>query len=230
MVHNMNRYTKNNLSKEVQAKLLTSKVLVCGCGGLGSGVIANLAGLGVGTLGLCDFDRVEITNLNRQFIHTNANIGKYKSESAKEWINSYNPEIEVITYIEPVSEKMLEGFDIVVDCTDNFKTKFQLNDFALKMSTPLVHAGVSRNRGQVMSIIPHQTACLRCILDENEQEESNSGVISPTVNLISSIESLEVFKLITNPENALLNKVLFVDIKEYSFKTISFSKNPHCIC
>ena len=226
----MNRYTKNNLSKEVQTKLLNSKVLVCGCGGLGSGVIANLAGLGVGTLGLCDFDSVEITNLNRQFIHKYENIGKYKAESAKEWVNSYNPDLEVITYTAPASEKMFPDYDIVVDCTDNFKTKFQLNDFALNTEKPLIHAGVSGINGQVMSIIPHKTACLRCVLDENQEEPQNPGVISPAVAAIASIESLEVFKLLTGEGEPLLNKVLFVNFKEGAFKTINFSKNPHCIC
>ncbi len=226
----MNRYAKNNLSKEVQTKLLNSKVLVCGCGGLGSGVIANLAGLGIGTLGLCDFDRVEITNLNRQFVHRYENIGKYKSESAKEWINAYNPEIEVITYSEPVSEKMFPDYDLVVDCTDNFKTKFQLNDFALNTDKPFIHAGVSGINGQIMSIIPHKTACLRCVLDETQDEPENSGVISPAVSAIASIESLEVFKLLTGEGEPLLNKVLFVNFKEGSFRTINFSKNPHCIC
>ena len=226
----MNRYLKNNLSKEVQERLQSAKVLICGCGGLGSGVISNLAGLGIGTLGLCDFDKVEITNLNRQFIHKYENIGKFKTESAREWIKSYNPDIEVKTYAEPAKEWMFSEYDIAVDCTDNFKTKFQLNDFALNTDKPLVHAGVQGEHGQVMSIIPHQTACLRCVLGDNLEETENSGVISPIVNTIAAIESLEVFKLISDKENALLNKVLFINFKDYSFKTIKFSKNPHCIC
>ena len=226
----MNRYLKNNLSKEVQERLQSAKVLICGCGGLGSGVISNLAGLGIGTLGLCDFDKVEITNLNRQFIHKYENIGKFKTESAQEWIKSYNPDIKIKLFTEQVKEDMFKDFDIIADCTDNFKTKFQLNDFALNTGKALVHAGVQGEMGQIMSIIPHQTACLRCVLEEKPEETGILKNISPIVNTIAAIESLEVFKLISDKENALLNKVLFINFKDYSFKTIKFSKNPHCIC
>ena len=226
----LTRYTRNNLSKETQEKISRAKIFICGCGGLGSGVITNLAGLGVGTLGLCDFDRVEITNLNRQFIHKNENIGKYKTESAKEWINSYNPEIKVKTYTDFVSEDMVSDYDIIVDCTDNFKTKFQLNDFALKTCKPFIHAGVNGYIGQIMSIIPHKSACLRCILEENSPAPDNTGVISPAVSLIASFESMEAFKIITGEGNPLFDKVLFINLKDYTFKTINLSKNPHCIC
>ena len=166
------RYDRNILMPEIgfegQKKLANSKVLVCGAGGLGSTVLLNLASLGIGHIGIIDNDIVELSNLNRQYIHSPLYLGKDKVESAKCRIEEFNKDIQIKTFKTRLNaenyKNIVDGYNFIVDCFDSFESKFLLNDIALDMKIPLVHGGVTGFCGQVMTIIPKESACLRLSL------------------------------------------------------------------
>ena len=230
----MQRYNRNILliGENGQKKLLSAKVLVCGCGGLGSTVIMNLAALGIGTIGLVDDDVVEITNFNRQFIHKN--IGEDKVISAKNRVLEYNPEINVNAYKIRLDdnnyETIIKDYDLIVDCFDSYESKFLLNDIAVKTGKTLIHGGISEFFGQVMVIKP-STPCLRCIFpDIDTKKDFPKGVLSPAVSTIASIEAMEAVKQILNigepPENILLTYNALTN----DFKKLKITKNTACKC
>ena len=229
------RYNRNTLIPQLgekgQEKLLSAKILVCGAGGLGSTVLANLASVGIGTIGIVDNDVLELSNLNRQYIHKFNNLGKVKVESAKDWIKEFNPEIQVNTYQIRLDENnyqdIVKDYDFIVDCFDSFESKFLLNKIAIKTGKPLIHGGVTEFYGQVSIIIPGKTACLNCILPENKDYVAK-GVISPAVTIISSIQSMEAVKLILNIGERLENKLLSYNGLTMEFKTINLKKNFNC--
>lgn len=233
------RYNRNILVPQVgeegQKKLAGAKILVCGAGGLGSTVLANLASVGVGHIGIVDNDVLELSNLNRQYIHKFDNIGKVKVESAASWIKEFNPEINVKTYQRRLDESnyqdIVGDYDFIMDCFDSFKSKFLLNRIAVDMGKTLVHGGVTEFYGQVTTIVPGKTACLNCILNEDGGYVVK-GVLSPAVTTIASIQSMEAVKIILNIgekfENSLQNRLLSYDGLTMKFKTINISKNPDC--
>ncbi len=233
------RYSRNILTPEIgiegQKKILNAKVLICGAGGLGSTVIANLASLGVGQVGIVDNDNLELSNFNRQYIHALDFLGKSKTVSAANWIKNYNTDIEVKTFKIRLDEtnytKIVKEYDIIVDCFDSFGSKFLLNDIALNTGKPLVHGGVTEFRGQAFTIIPYKTACLRCLLpDADLDTHIAKGVVSPAVSTIASIQSMEILKLILDNGQLLTDKILIFDGLKGEFKTIKFSKNNNCTC
>ena len=230
----MQRYNRNILliGDAGQTKLLNSRVLVCGCGGLGSTVIMNLAGLGIGTIGLVDDDVVEITNLNRQFIHKN--IGEDKVISAKNRILEYNPEISVNTYRIRLDdnnyETIIKDYDLIVDCFDSYESKFLLNDLAVKTGKTLIHGGISEFFGQVTVIKP-STPCLRCIFpDIDTKKDFSKGILSPAVSTIASIEAMEAVKQILNIGEPLENILLTYNALTNDFKKLKITKNTACKC
>ncbi len=232
------RYSRNILINEIsdegQGKLLKSKVLVAGAGGLGSTVLANLASLGVGNVGIVDYDNVELSNLNRQYIHKFNNINKLKTDSAEEWLRSYNPDIKIdkyklkLTYTN--SNEIIEKYDVIIDCFDSYKSKFELNNICVKHEKPLVHAGVTEFSGQVMTIIPGKTACLYCIFTEPELGSYVlKGIISPTVSYAASVQSSEAVKVLLNLNKKLLTNCLFsFNLLDNEFRKIKMEKNPKC--
>ncbi len=234
------RYNRNILVPEVgvegQEKLSGARVLICGAGGLGSTVIANLASLGVGSIGIVDNDLLELSNLNRQYIHNLSRLKTPKVDSAKAWVQNYNRDIRVEAFKMRLNERnyseIVERYDIIADCFDSFESKFLLNDIALKTGKPLVHGGVCEFRGQVMTIVPKKSACLKCVMPDTDAENYvPKGVVSPTVSLIASIQSMEILKLILNMDDKLLvNKILAVDALKMSFKTLEVQANPKCEC
>jgi len=229
------RYNRNILIEQVgeagQLKLFNSKVLVCGAGGLGSTVIANLASVGIGTIGIIDNDVLELSNLNRQYIHKFDNIGKVKVDSAKAWIKEFNPEITVNTYPIRLDEtnyqEIVKEYDLIIDCFDSYKSKFLLNKIAVNAGKVLIHGGVSEFYGQVMTIVPNSSACLNCILPENDSSLVK-GVLSPAVATIASIQSMEAVKVILNIGETLENRLLCYDGLKMRFKVINIAKNPNC--
>jgi len=233
----MERYSRNILIEKIgaegQRKLLSSKVLVAGTGGLGSSVIASLASLGIGTIGLVDNDNLELSNLNRQFIHKYENIGKAKISSAQEWINSYNPDIKVKTYKlrldEGNCEEIIREYDIVADCFDSYKSKFMLNKACIENKKVLVHGGVTEFFGQVMTVIPEKSACLNCLFD---QTDPNSyvvkGVVSPTVNVIGSMQAMEILKILLGIDTVLIDSFLSYDGINQRFQKIRVDKKQAC--
>lgn len=229
------RYNRNILIPQVgeegQKKLSQAKVLVCGAGGLGSTVLANLASVGIGIIGIVDNDVLELSNLNRQYIHKFENLGKIKVESAKQWINEFNPEINVNIHQIRLDgnnyDDIVKGYDFIIDCFDSFKSKFLLNKIAVQTGKTLIHGGVNEFFGQVTVIVPGKTACLNCILPE-ETGHVVKGVISPAVATIASIEAMEAVKIILDIGERLENKLLSYDGLKMRFKTINIAKNSNC--
>lgn len=231
----LQRYNRNILVEQVkergQKMLAQAKILVCGAGGLGSTVLANLASIGIGTIGIVDNDTLELSNLNRQYIHKFENLGKVKVESAKQWIKEFNPEINVQTYQMRLDENnyadIVKDYDLIMDCFDSFKSKFLLNKIAVQTGKILIHGGVTEFFGQATVIKPGKTACLNCILPE-EGGYVIKGVLSPAVATIASIEAMEAVKLILNIGDCLENKLLSYDGLNMQFKTVNLAKNPNC--
>lgn len=230
----MQRYSRNILliGNQGQTKLLKSKVLICGCGGLGSTVIMNLAGSGVGTIGLIDDDVVEVSNLNRQFIHKN--IGEDKVTSAKKRILEYNPEITVNTYKIRLDQNnyqsIVKDYDIIIDCFDSYKSKILLNDIAVETGKTLIHGGVTEYFGQVTVIKP-STPCLRCIFSDIDLEkEVPKGILSPVVSTVASIQSMEAVKQILNTGEPLEGLLLTYNALTNDFKKLKITKNTACKC
>lgn len=252
------RYARNiaRLGKDGQKKLNNSKVLICGLGGLGSGVLAALAGYGIGELGLLDFDVVGLSNLNRQFIHRDCDVGNAKISSAARFLEEFNPEIKKILYTKKMDRANLQDFatnikthdfEVIVDCFDNFEGKFLLNRLAALTGVPLVHGGVEGFYGQVMTIKPAETACLSCVLGSYKEFAHNDGpnASNPTeppaalpsvVNAVSSIQANECVKILlekggsasTDVGRVLYNKLLRLDLLKYEFKIADLEKNPQC--
>jgi molybdopterin/thiamine biosynthesis adenylyltransferase len=234
---NLERYNRNilvdSVGEEGQKDLLSSRILIAGAGGLGSTVIANLAAVGIGTIGIVDNDKLELSNLNRQYIHKFENIGTSKVESAKEWISQFNPDINVKTYnlrLDENNYKDIVGeYDIIVDCFDSFNSKFLLNKICIEQNKPLIHGGVTEFFGQVMTIIPHQSACLACLIpDYDINTYVIKGVISPAVSTIASIQSMEAVKVILGIESSLVNELLTYDGKKQEFRKIKIHQNKDC--
>ena len=156
-----------DLGGKAQMRLCRSRVLIIGAGGLGSPAALYLAAAGIGTLGIVDADKLELSNLQRQILHTTADIGRPKVDSAKATLAKLNPDVEVTTY--PVrfdgknAEEIARGFDFIVDGSDNFETKFLVNDVAVKLGIAFSHAGIVRLHGQVMTVLPRKSACYRCL-------------------------------------------------------------------
>jgi adenylyltransferase/sulfurtransferase len=219
------------LGEEAQEVLWASKVLVAGLGGLGSGVVASLAGLGVGNFIFLDNDVVELTNLNRQFIHRKCDIGVQKVESAKRWLSEFSPEASAETLsmrLNSADDIDLRGANAIIDCFDNIESTLILNDLALKFGVPFVHAGVDGLCGQVMSIIPTQTACLKCFLSQSKNENTGTPTsLAPAVNMIASIQSAEVMKILLG-QKPTVGKLLQVNLEKMSLKSVDIPRNLNC--
>ena len=234
---NWERYDRNILIERIgnqgQNKLLNSKVLIAGAGGLGSSVIALLASVGIGTIGIIDNDVLEISNLNRQFIHIYENIGKSKVNSAKEWITKYNPDIKVNIYQIRLNgdncNEILSDYDLVLDCFDSFESKFTLNKTCIKAKKVLIHGGVTEFYGQVTNIIPGKTACLNCLFpDSLKNLYTTKGVISPAVGTIGSIQAMEAVKTLLGFEELLTNSLFSYDGINQTFRKIEIKQNTNC--
>jgi len=234
---NKQLFSRNILVPQVgaegQKKISSSSVLVAGCGGLGSTVIANLCGLGVKRIGIIDDDVLELANLNRQHIHKISNIGKIKTESASDFIENYHPEIQVDSYKIRLNDKtnfdFSSEYDFVIDCFDSFKSKLDLNRQCVKHKKTLIHGGVTEFYGQVAVIIPKQTACLACLITVKEDEKQViKGVLSPAVTAIASIQSMEAVKIMLGQPISLAGRILFYDGLRQKYKKIDAVKLNNC--
>lgn len=221
-----------------QEKLLASSVLVLGAGGLGSAVLTYLARAGVGTIGIVDHDKVDLSNLHRQIIHNTNDLNKPKVTSAKEKLNKINPEVKVITFEEKLDknniERIFKSFEIIVDGLDNFSDKFLVNDFCISLNKKLIHAGVIGFEGQLLTVIPGESACLRCYFPDKPPEDLRHncrevGVIGACVGVLSALQANEVIKLIVGIGKPFVNRVLKyngLDGTFYEFKMQG--KNKDC--
>ncbi len=232
------RYARQLIMPEIggkgQIKLLKSKVLVIGAGGLGSAAIQYLAGAGVGEIGIADGDVVDMSNLQRQTIHA-GNLGMNKAESAAKFVKLLNPDVEVKVYPENINvdnvRDMIKGYDIVVDCTDNFPSRFLLNDACVMERVPLVHSAVLRFVGEIMTILP-DSACYRCVFPEAPPPGSvptcqEAGIAGVTTGIFGVMQALEAIKLILDLE-VLTNRMLYADLVTMDFDIISVRKNENC--
>lgn len=236
-----NRYQRHLLLPEVgvegQAKLLGSKALLLGAGGLGSPAALYLAAAGVGTVGIIDMDVVDESNLQRQVLHNLDRVGERKVDSAKKTLTSLNPDVNVVTYdVRLGADNILEifsGYDVVVDGTDNFPTRYLVNDASLKLDIPVVHGSIFRFEGQASVYLPHQGPCYRCQVPEPPPAElapscSEAGVLGVLCGVVGSIQATEAVKLLLGIGEPLVGRLLAYDALEESFRTFKVNRDPNC--
>ena len=235
------QYSRHLLWPEVDAAgqeaWLNAKVLIVGLGGLGSPVALYLATAGVGELVLVDDDRVELSNLQRQVIHTHQQLGEFKVESAQAQIAAINPNTQVSVITDRLEEELLRttvgNVDLVVDCTDNFQTRHALNRACFDARKPLVSGAAIRFEGQVSVYDPRhpETPCYQCLYpaDANvDQNCSTSGVFAPLVGMVGTIQAAEALKVLANIGEVLEGRLLLVDAKSMHFQTLKLAKRPSC--
>ncbi|MCG3258192.1 MAG: HesA/MoeB/ThiF family protein [Candidatus Heimdallarchaeota archaeon] len=231
----------SNIGIEGQKTLKSSKVLVIGLGGLGSSVVYYLASAGVGNLGLLDQDRVELSNLNRQILHYETDLNKTKTDSAFNKLSQLNSDIEIIlhnTHLnENNAEKIISGYDFVVEASDNFETKFLVNDMCIKLGVPFVIGGVFQFEGQMITVLPKETACYRCVFKEiptpgTYPTTGEEGVMGTTAGFFGLIEANEAIKYLVfkDKDKLLTNKILHADLQYNSFETFEVERDVNCIC
>ena len=233
----MERYNRNILLQEVgekgQEKLLKGKVLIIGVGGLGSPAAMYLAAAGVGTIGIADADEVDLSNLQRQIIHSTSDVGKEKVKSAKESINAMNPDVQVNTYHEFITSSnimdIIKDYDFVIDGTDNFPAKFLINDACVMARKPFCHAGVIRFRGQLMTYVPGEGPCYRCVFKDPPPRDAvptckEVGVIGAIGGVIGSLQAMETIKYLLGAGDLLTGKLLTFDALKMEFHTAKLPK------
>ena len=237
----ISRYSRHLIMPEVgvegQEKLVSSSVLCIGAGGLGSPLALYLGAAGVGRLGIVDFDVVDFSNLQRQIIHGEAKIGKLKVESAKERIHEINSDIEVEIYnLRLTSENALDivkEYDVVVDGTDNFATRYLVNDACVLLGKPNVYGSIFRFEGQVSVFDANRGPCYRCLYPEPPPPGmvpscAEGGVLGILPGIIGTMQAAETIKLILGKGRPLVGKLLFVDVMEMKIRELKLRKDPNC--
>jgi thiazole biosynthesis adenylyltransferase ThiF, E. coli subfamily len=238
------RYARHIILPEVggkgQEKLLNSKVLVIGAGGLGSPAILYLAAAGVGTIGIVDFDVVDLSNLQRQIIHNTERVGTPKVESAKKTVEMLNPDVKVITYNTRISKEnimdIIKDYDVVLDGTDNFPTRFLINDACYFAGKPLVSAAMLRFEGQVSVFdfrIKERSPCYRCLFPEPPPPGlvpscQEAGILGSIGGIMGCIQATEAIKLILGIGEPLVGKLLIMDALSMDFRKVKLRKDPNC--
>ena len=234
-----NRYQRHVLLPEVgvegQAKLLASKVLLLGAGGLGSPAAMYLAAAGVGTIGIVDMDVVDASNLQRQILHNLDRVGDRKVDSAKKTLTMLNPDVNVVTYDTRLSAEnvmqILDGYDVIVDGADNFPSRYLLNDASVKLGIPVVHGSIFRFEGMVSVFHPILGPTYRDMVPEPPPAElapscAEAGVLGVLPGIVGSVQALEALKLILNLGESLIGKILAIDTTEMSFRTFKLQRDP----
>ena len=223
-----------------QKKILNSNVLVVGAGGLGCPVIDYLSRAGVGRIGIIDYDKVDSSNIHRQSIYTYKDVGKYKVEVLKRKLMDINPDVKTKIFKTKITiknvNKILKEFDIIVDGSDNFKTKFLLNQFARRLKKIFIVGAISRYDGHVFSFDfkRNNEACLKCFYQSEVNEETlnceTDGILGPVAGIVGNIQANEVIKNILNLKNELKDKILIVNLLNLTFRQSKFSKKKNCVC
>lgn len=242
----LERYSRHIILDEVsvkgQGKLLDSKVLIIGTGGLGAPAAMYLGAAGIGTIGLVDADVVDLSNLQRQIIHQTKDVGKPKVISGKESINEMNPDVNVITYQERATSVNIldiikdKDYDFIIDGTDNFPVKFLINDACVMLKKPFSHAGIIRFQGQTMTYLPGEGPCYRCVFKNPPPPDTvptcqQAGVLGVMGGVIGSIQATEAIKYITGIGDLLNGKLLTYNAKAMEFRKINIAKDKNCaIC
>ena len=229
----LERYSRQLILKDVgyrgQKKLSEAQVLIIGAGGLGSPAALYLAAAGVGTVGIVDADVVDLSNLQRQIIHGTLDVGLPKVESARQRMLEINPHIEVVTYREYLTSanilKVLDGWDFVIDGTDNFPAKFLINDACVMKGIPFSHGGIMRFRGQLMTVVPHESPCYRCVFKEPPPKGAvpscrEAGVIGAIAGVVGSLQALEAVKYVVGAGELLTGRLLTIDTLTMTMHTV----------
>lgn len=237
----LQRYNKNILLKEMgkkgQEKLLESKVIIIGVGGLGSSAAYYLAAAGVGTIGIVDADVVDLTNLQRQIIHSTNDLNVSKVTSAKSKIHALNPDVNVEVYNKRATRStirdLIKDYEFVVDATDSFPSKYLVNDACYFENKPYSHAGVLGFNGQTMTVIPNSTICLRCLLPkihspDDAPSSAQVGILGAVAGMMGTIQAAEVIKYLTGMGTLLTNRLLIIDAIDMSFRTMTLKRNRKC--
>lgn len=220
-----------------QNKILNAKVLMIGTGGLGSPCAFYLGAAGIGTIGLVDCDNVELNNLQRQVLHTTDDIGVHKADSGAKRISALNPDVNVVVHKLRVNSEnilgLIKDYDIVVDGTDNFPTRFLVNDACVMSNKPLVHAGIFRFDGQIMTILPKSGPCYRCLFPEPPPPGAvpscqEGGILGAVAGVLGLLQANEVLKFVLGIGELLVGKLLIFDALTSSFRTVRVPKDSNC--
>jgi molybdopterin/thiamine biosynthesis adenylyltransferase len=235
------RYSRHIILEQVggagQEKLLSSSVLIIGAGGLGSPAALYLAAAGVGTIGIVDGDNVDLSNLQRQVIHHTDDLGFEKTRSAEAKMIAINPDVDIKTYKQWVKADnirgIIKGYDFVIDGTDNFAAKFLVNDACYFEKIPFSHAGILRFDGQLLTVLPGETTCYRCIFDGPPPANavpscSQAGVLGVLAGVIGSLQATEAIKYLLDLGDLLTGTLLTYNAMNMDFRKVQLNRNPDC--
>ena len=225
------------IGPEGQEKLLSSKVLIIGAGGLGSPAAFYLAAAGVGTIGLADSDVVDLSNLQRQILHSTETLGVLKVESAAERLHALNPDVQIVScpvFVgEDNIEELISPYDFVVECTDSFEAKYLINDACVRLEKPFCHGAVIRFFGQIMTYLPGKGPCYRCAFRQapdpaKAPDPKKLGVIGAVPGVIGCLQAMEAIKYLTGAGELLTGRLLNFDALEMDFEIIEVPPDPDC--
>ena len=235
------RYSRQLILPEIgvagQQRLLNAAVLIVGAGGLGSPSALYLAAAGVGRIGIIDRETVEPSNLHRQVLHASADIGRPKSQSAQARLKALNPDVAVNAIQESLHaanvRPIVEGYDVILDGSDNFPTRYLVNDTCILLGKPLIHGGVVHFGGQVLTILPKQSACVRCVFPEPPQPGAipscqEVGVLGAAAGILGSLMAHEALKILLGIGQPLVNRLLVFDGKASRFREVPVRRNRAC--
>ncbi|MWV66041.1 molybdopterin-synthase adenylyltransferase MoeB [Halorubrum sp. JWXQ-INN 858] len=236
----LDRYSRHIIMDEVgpagQQRLLEGRALVLGAGGLGSPVVQYLAAAGVGTLGIVDDDVVERSNLQRQIVHGDADVGEPKVESARRYVEQLNPDVDVETHETRLdvdnARELIGDYDLVVDCADNFRTRYVVNDTARIEGVPVVHGAIYKFEGQATTLVPGGP-CYRCLFPEAPEpgtvpDCATTGVLGVLPGTVGCIQATEAAKLLLDVGETLDGRLLFYDAMGMTFETVDYERKPDC--
>jgi molybdopterin/thiamine biosynthesis adenylyltransferase len=239
----LERYSRHIILKEVgvkgQRKIMAGKVLIIGAGGLGAPAAMYLAAAGIGTIGIADADKVDLSNLQRQIIHSTADVGKRKVVSAKETMNAMNPDVNVVTYHEWINSTNItdiikdQDYDFIIDGTDNFPIKFLINDACVMLGKPFSHAGIIRFQGQLMTYVPGKGPCYRCVFKTPPPKGAvptcrEAGVIGVMGGVIGTLQATEAIKYLLGMDGLLNGYLLTYNALTAEFRKIKLAANHDC--
>ena len=219
-----------------QEKLSSAKILVIGAGGLGSPATFYLAAAGVGQIGIVDSDKVDLSNLQRQILHATNDLSRPKVESAQETLHELNPDVKIFPYNERATADNIKDiindrdYNFVLDCTDNFEAKFLINDACVELRKPFSHAGILHYGGQLMTCLPFQSACYRCIFEEPPPNQTfgREGVFNVTAGVIGTLQAAEALKYFLGVGKLLTDCLLTFDALKSEFRRVKISRNKNC--
>ena len=238
------RYSRQIVLKDIgpsgQEKIIKSKVLVVGAGGLGCPVIDYLSRAGVGNIGIIDHDKVNISNIHRQSLYNSRDIGKFKVSVIKNKIKLVNPKVKIMTFKGKIEEKnikkIFKNYDFIVDGSDNFKTKFLLNKYSIKFKKILIVGAISKMDGHIFTFNfkNKNNPCLKCFYQSEPSDDllncEFEGILGPVAGIVGSIQGIEVLKKILNLSKESNKKILVLDLLNLNFRKAEFNKKENCIC